>query len=69
MVATPTNGVTDTVLQPAAPIPQAFEGVAHTCPELDPTVTLIVEVPCPEFIDHPDGTVQSYDVALFAFAV
>ena len=44
-------------------------GLAQTFPDVDPTVTNIDEVPLPELIDQPEGTVQLYDVAFNADVV
>ena len=53
---------------PAVPLPQVFDGVAVTFPVELPVVTETEEVPWPEFIVHPVGTVQVYDVAFGADA-
>jgi hypothetical protein len=47
-----------TVVQLAVLVPHGPEAVTQTLPEVVPNVTEMEEVPCPEFITAPDGTVQ-----------
>jgi hypothetical protein len=47
-----------TVVQLAALVPQGPEAVTQTLPDVVPKVTEIDDVPCPEFITAPAGTVQ-----------
>ena len=68
-LAVPGVGLTVTDWQPCVPLPQLLEGVAQTCPEDVPTVTLIEEVPCPELMVQPAGQVQLKAVAFVAVAV
>jgi len=65
--ACPGNSVTVTYKFPAVPLPQEFDGVVETFPGELPTVTEIEEVPWPEFIVHPDGTVQHSRLTLNRF--
>jgi hypothetical protein len=43
--------------------PQVFPAVTVTLPDIDPTVTVMLVVPCPELITVPAGTVHVYVVA------
>jgi hypothetical protein len=63
--AFPGTELTVTKLLAVAPVPQEFDGTTDNEPEDNPTVTLIIEVPCPDNIIHPEGTVQLYDDASF----
>jgi hypothetical protein len=63
MTGIPATGLTDTLLQPVGPFPHELDGVTHMLPELLPMVTVIAELPCPEFSVQPAGTVQVYVVA------
>ena len=65
--AKPGKGVTLNVWQTCGPVSQLLEGVTQTFP-VGPRVTLMDEVPCPELIVHPAGTVQLYEVAFVADA-
>ena len=47
-----------TVKHPCGLDPQPLSAVTQILPAVEPTVTLIEVVPCPEFITHPLGTVQ-----------
>jgi hypothetical protein len=47
-----------TVKQPGGLDPQPLSAVTQTLPAVEPTVTLIEVVPCPELITHPLGTVH-----------
>lgn len=55
------RGVTVTSWQPCVPVPQVFIGVAHTLPELLPTVTVMVLVVLDPV--QPVGNDQLYEVA------
>ena len=47
-----------TAKQPCGLDPHPLSAVTQTLPAVEPIVTLIEVVPCPEFITHPLGTVQ-----------
>jgi hypothetical protein len=49
---------TDIVELAAVEVPQAFEAVTVTFPEVDPKVTVALVVPCPAVIVAPAGTVH-----------
>ena len=64
----PGRGLTVTDLEIEVPLQDPLEGKTVTEP-VEPevekgTVAVIEEVPCPEEITHPEGTVQVYVVAL-----
>ena len=56
-------GITVTLMQIDEPAQSPFVGVTHIWPETEPTLTEIVDVPCPEFKVQPEGKVQLYEVA------
>jgi hypothetical protein len=66
-VAVPGNADTVTFLLPGVPLPQLFDGVAVTLPEL-PGVEVKLE-PEPVLGDHPAGVVQLNELAFVADAV
>jgi hypothetical protein len=44
----------------AADETQSFTLVTEILPEIEPTVTVQLDVPCPAVIDHPDGKDQLF---------
>jgi hypothetical protein len=44
-------------------VPQVLPAVTVTLPDVEPAVTLMLVVPCPELITVPAGTVHVYVVA------
>jgi hypothetical protein len=49
---------TVTAEQLEALVPQVFDAVTHTLPEVVPNVTVIDVVPCPAVMLAPEGTVH-----------
>jgi hypothetical protein len=57
------GGVIVTAVQACVLVPQGPVASTQTLPGLEPKVTLMEVVPCPELIVAPAGTVQLYVVA------
>jgi hypothetical protein len=53
-----TEGVVLTASDCDDPFPQELEGTTETFPDTVPDVTVILFVPWPAVIDHPEGNVQ-----------
>jgi len=56
-------GVTVTLKLDPVPLKQLLLGVTVTLPEVEPQLTVIDVVPCPDVIVAPSGTVHAYVVA------